>query len=201
MRRREDHGHPQAVVAEPLLRPAGAARPQPAAGRQLPQPRQRHGATASPAWSSATGACSSRRRAATPSSSSLAVRLPMDAHHRDAEGHQGLSRRARHQGRRLRSAPGRDPCAARRERRRQVDADQDHGRRGRADRRARCSIAARPCNSPRRRRRWSRHRHGVPGDQPGALDDGGAEPLSRRARDSSTGCAASTSRRSSSCSR
>ena len=25
-----------------------------------------------------------------------------------------------------------------------------------------------------------RHRHGVPGDQPGAVDDGGAEPLSRR---------------------
>ena len=47
----------------------------------------------------------------------------------------------------------------------------------------------------------ARHRDGVPGDQPGADDDGGAEPVPRARRPSSTACAASTSRRSSSCSR
>ena len=47
------------------------------------------------------------------------------------------------QERRLRSAQGRDPRAARRERRRQVDADQDHGRRRRAELRHACSINGR----------------------------------------------------------
>ena len=47
MRRRQHHGHPQAVVAEPLLRAGGPARRDDAAGRQLSQPRQRprHGIT------------------------------------------------------------------------------------------------------------------------------------------------------------
>ena len=72
-----------------------------------------------------------------------------------------------------------------------VDADVGHD----ADRRREVA----PAHAARGAR--SRHRDGVPGDQPGADHDGGAEPLSRRRRNSSTGCAASTSPRSSSCSR
>ena len=79
------------------------------------------------------------------------------------------------------AAQGRDPRAAGRERRRQIDADQDHGRGRRGDQRARCSIAARRCSYASPFEALARrHRHGVPGDQPRALDDGGAEPLSRR---------------------
>ena len=74
----------------------------------------------------------------------------------------------------------RDPCAARRERRRQVDADQDHGRRDRADQR-RDPVRRQADGVPvAGRGAAARHHHGVPGDQPGAVDDGGAEPLPRR---------------------
>ena len=97
---------------------------------------------------------------------------------------------------------GRDPCAARRERRRQVDADQDHGRRRRADLR-------RDAPSTARRSSFATPHEAL---QAGIamvfqetslvpVDDGRAEPLSRRRRSSSTGCAASTSPPSSSCSR
>ncbi len=41
MRRREDHGHPQTLVAVALLWPGGEARCKAAAGGELPQPRQR----------------------------------------------------------------------------------------------------------------------------------------------------------------
>ncbi len=62
--------------------------------------------------------------------------LSHGTHHRDAEDHQGLSRRAGGARGRFRPAQGRDPCAARRERRRQVDPHQGHGRRRRGDQRA-----------------------------------------------------------------
>ena len=68
--------------------------------------------------------------------------------------------------------------------------------------RARCCIDGQPVRAAHAAaRRSSRHRHGVPGDQPGAVDDGRAEHLSRAREASSTACAASTSRPSSSCSR
>ncbi len=96
-----------------------------------------------------------------------------------AQRDQALCRRARDRGCRFRPAPRRDPCAGRRERRRQIDADQGDGRRGDADfgldagRRRRRHAAHAAGGAP------SRHRHGVPGEQPGADHDGGAEPVSR----------------------
>ncbi len=53
---------------------------------------------------------------------------------RHARRLQALRRRARAAGRRARDRSRTHPCGARRERRRQVDADQDHGRRRRARR-------------------------------------------------------------------
>ena len=105
----------------------------------------------------------------------------MSAAHRNAQGDQGVSRRSGGQGRDFRARARRDPCAARRERRRQVDADQDHGRASTEPTAARCCSTASPSAfTDAGRGARARHRHGVPGDQPGAVDDGRPEPLSRR---------------------
>ena len=106
--------------------------------------------------------------------------LAHERHHsRPEQGDQALCRRSRDRWRRFRASARRDPRAGRRERRRKVDADQGHGRSGDAHlgdddhrrRRGRAEVAAR--GAP------SRHRHGVPGEQPRADDDGRAEPLPR----------------------
>ena len=93
----------------------------------------------------------------------------------------------------FRGAHGRRQRAGRRERRRQVDADEDHRRRRAAD--------ARPHPARRRggllrivgRRGGARHRHGVPGAQPVRQHDGGREHL-RHARDHQPASATSTTR-------
>ncbi len=86
---------------------------------------------------------------------------------------------AGHQGCRLRTEEGGNPRAARRERRRQVDADQGDGRRRRGD--VRDDVPSRSADELRVSQRGARgrHCHGLSGDEPGAVDDGRAEPLSR----------------------
>ena len=68
----------------------------------------------------------------------------------DDRGQQALSRRARARGRPSRSRPGRNPRAARRERRRQVDAAQDSVRRAqrRFGRRSSSSASRSPSRRP-----------------------------------------------------
>ena len=73
----------------------------------------------------------------------------------------------------------RDPCAAGRERRRQVDADQDHGRSRPGHHRPDVLQGAGGQLRLALGGACGGHRHGVPGDQPRPLHDGGAEPLSR----------------------
>ena len=76
------------------------------------------------------------------------------------QGHQGIPRRARDQGCRFRPGARRDPRAGRRERRRQIDADQDHRRRHRADlgrnavRRSRSRCSVRPRKRSRTASSW-----------------------------------------------
>ena len=95
------------------------------------------------------------------------------------EDHQGLSRRPRRARGRFRTAQGRDPRPSGRERRRQVDADEDDGGGRRTQFRA--DVAPWPRDGLRHAERGARgrHRDGLPGDLARALDDGGAEPLSR----------------------
>ena len=82
----------------------------------------------------------------------------------------------------LRGGTGRDPRAARRERRRQVDAGQDHLRRA-ARRRGHGALAGRagPDRRPARRAR-ARHRHGVPALLAVRGDDRAREHRARRRR-------------------
>ena len=108
------------------------------------------------------------------------------AHDRAAchAGHLQVVRRRRGaERRRLRAARRRDPWAGRRERRRQIDPDEDHRRPACAvsgqhdDRRARGAFPLRP----RRARRG--HRHGAPGAERRARPHGRRERLSRQAAD------------------
>ena len=74
----------------------------------------------------------------------------------------------------------RDSRAGRRERRRQIDADQGDGGRRHAD--LRDDAASTASTVAPRTPLEARHlgiAHGVPGEQPGADDDGRAEPVSR----------------------
>src|SRR5579875_3681141 len=98
---------------------------------------------------------------------------------RDARHPAALPRRSGAQGRRLPGAGGRDPRAPGGERRRQVDADEDSGRRraqGRGPDSARWRGGAdrRPDRRPR-----ARHRHRLSGDQPGPAPERGREPVHR----------------------
>ena len=84
-------------------------------------------------------------------------------------------------------SPGRDPRRARRERRRQVDADEDPHR-ARPARRGR-DAARRRCRASHRRpagRGRSRHRHGAPALQPRRTAHGVGERGARRATPGST---------------
>ena len=80
----------------------------------------------------------------------------------------------------FRSARGRDPRSSRRERRGKIDADQNHGRRdepssGKMILDGQPFSFATPARGARQRRR-----NGVPGDEPRAVHDRRAKPLSRR---------------------
>ena len=72
---------------------------------------------------------------------------------------------------------GRDPCAARRERRRQIDDSQDPERRPRPDGRTDRGLRRAARRTHARRRQARRHRHDLPGNEPRADLDRGAEHL------------------------
>ena len=131
---RQEARHPQALGADALLRPRRRARRRRSGHCASSHSRAdgaRHGVTSLVE----RGGDALRRRERQRASSSASRRRRMTGARDDrtdprtARRHQGISRRPRHQGRRLHAASGRDPRAARRERRRQVDADQDDRRR------------------------------------------------------------------------
>ena len=100
---------------------------------------------------------------------------------RATEVDQGVRRRAGAQARLARAARGRGPRAGRRERRREVDADQDHHRRGAARRRGDRVWTAQPlrANSPRARE-GAGHRGDLPAAGAVPRPDGGREHRARR---------------------
>ena len=71
-------------------------------------------------------------------------------------------------------------CVARRERRRKVDADKDHGRRHRGNARHHAARRQACLLQDAGRSVAPRRHHGLPGNQPGTVHDGRPEPLSRR---------------------
>ena len=79
----------------------------------------------------------------------------------------------------LRVAPGADPRRARRERRRQVDADEDHLRRRPARRRRDALERRARRGGVAGRGAGARHQHGLPALQPVRHADGGRERLAR----------------------
>ena len=119
-----------------------------------------------------------------------------DADRRTARRHQALCRRDRDRRPVARAARRRGLLPAGRERRRQVDGDQDPDRRRDADpRRSAGGRRARPFLQPARRAR-KRHRHRLSGSRHAAADERGAQfrPRRRTAEGHAACSADSTSR-------
>ena len=119
----------------------------------------------------------------------------------DRQRQQGLRRPPRDQWSQFRAARRRDPCAARRERRGQIDALQgdrrrDHAHVGRLSDRGPQGLVRVAQGGARRRRR-----HGLPGIEPRSVDDGRAESRTGHGEAGSPSTARSTSPRRSRCSR